>query len=284
MANVVRPSFKTLDVDGNGKLDKEELRNLLIMLNEKPTEADIHELFLRVDTDASGYVEFEEFVNCLVYFVLTKPDYSEDICQQDSGGSPQSLQSRIAVTEGAGSEVEEDDEEIPEDLAGLPANEQQRRIKLRALRMCVVGTVLVLVFSDPIVNVFSNIGKRTGIPAFYVSFVLAPLASNASEILASYNYSLKKTHKSITISFSALEGAATMNNTLGLGIFLSLVFFQNLMWTFAAETISVIIVQIIMGLMSQRKVHRVVDGFMALALYPLALLIVWSLENIWHFD
>ncbi len=52
---------------------------------------------------------------------------------------------------------------------------------------------------------FSELANRTGIPAFYVSFVLAPLASNSSELLASYNYALKKTTKTIKISLSTLQ-------------------------------------------------------------------------------
>eukprot|EP00966_Prymnesium_polylepis_P053629 1239910-Prymnesium_polylepis.1 len=57
----------------------------------------------------------------------------------------------------------------------------------------------------------SNIGARVGLPPFYVSFVLSPLASNASELIASLNYARKKTQKTITVSLSALEGAACMN-------------------------------------------------------------------------
>ena len=49
-------------------------------------------------------------------------------------------------------------------------------------------TAMVLLFSDPMVDVFSAFGDRMNISAFYVSFVLAPLASNASELIAAYNY------------------------------------------------------------------------------------------------
>ena len=56
------------------------------------------------------------------------------------------------------------------------------------------GTALVLVFSDPAVDVLNEIGVRTGIPAFYVSFVLAPLASNASEY-AFYVFTFTETKK-----------------------------------------------------------------------------------------
>ena len=49
--------------------------------------------------------------------------------------------------------------------------------------MMSIGTVLVLVFSDPAVNVLAEIGKRINVSAFYISFILAPLASNASELV-----------------------------------------------------------------------------------------------------
>ena len=81
-------------------------------------------------------------------------------------------------------------------------------IKLRSLYIMGFGTLLVLVFSDPAVGVLNEIGKRTGIPSFYISFVLAPLASNASELVATYNYSSKKTLSSMTIGLATLEGAA----------------------------------------------------------------------------
>ena len=72
----------------------------------------------------------------------------------------------------------------------------------------------------------SEVGTRTGIPSFYVAFVVAPLASNASELIASYSYALKKTPKSISISLQALQGAACMNNTFCLSIFMALIYFQ----------------------------------------------------------
>ena len=39
----------------------------------------------------------------------------------------------------------------------------------------------------------SALGGRTGIAPFYISFVLAPLASNGTELLAAYSFALKKT-------------------------------------------------------------------------------------------
>merc|ERR1711881_287092 len=148
-----------------------------------------------------------------------------------------------------------------------------------------MGTALVLLFSDPAVDVLSEIGDRIGVSGFYISFVLAPLASNASELVAAYNYAQKKTQKSMTISLSTLEGAACMNNTFCLGIFYMLVWWKKLVWSFSAETISIVLVELVVGLFAMRKtVHTLQNGIEVLMCYPLSLLFVWTLENKLGFD
>jgi Ca2+/H+ antiporter len=76
----------------------------------------------------------------------------------------------------------------------------------RSFYMMGLGTALVVIFSDPMVAVLSELGVRTNIPSFYVSFVLAPLASNISEVIAAYSYAKKKTAATISISFATLLG------------------------------------------------------------------------------
>jgi Ca2+/Na+ antiporter len=121
-------------------------------------------------------------------------------------------------------------DEIPEDLAHLDYDAQQRAIIIRASWQMALGTILVLLFSDPMVDCLAALGERLGISSFYISFVLAPLASNASELLAAYRFALKKTKATITVSLSQLEGAAIMNNTFCLGVFMLLIYFQKLEW------------------------------------------------------
>ena len=77
-------------------------------------------------------------------------------------------------------EDEEEEEEVPDDLAHLSPEAQQRAIKIRAAWQMTLGTLLVLIFSDPMVDCLSALGTRLGLKTpFYVSFVLAPMASNA---------------------------------------------------------------------------------------------------------
>merc|ERR1712066_950605 len=117
--------------------------------------------------------------------------------------------------------------------------------------MLFLGTILVLVFSDPMVDVMQTIATKINIPPFYVSFILAPLASNASEMIASQYYASKKTKKTISISFSALQGAASMNNTFCLSIFMGLIYFRGLAWKYTAETLVIVLCQLALYLFTR---------------------------------
>ena len=50
---------------------------------------------------------------------------------------------------------------MPAELAHLSPEEQQRQLKLRAAWILGVGTLLVCLFSDPMVDVLDQIGDRT---------------------------------------------------------------------------------------------------------------------------
>ena len=141
-----------------------------------------------------------------------------------------------------------------------------------------LGTLLVIVFSDPMVDVMSNVGTRLEVPPFYVAFCLAPLASNASELIASLAYAGKKTRKTITVSLSALEGAACMNNTFCLAIFMALIYFKELAWKFSAETISILIVELCIALLAACSTQKLWHAIIALALFPLSIALVAVLE------
>merc|ERR1719352_280151 len=124
--------------------------------------------------------------------------------------------------------------------------------------MMALGTAMVLYFSDPFVEVLGEWGIRLGIPGFYVSFIVAPFASNASELLAAYSYAKKKTQSAITTSLSTLVGAACMNNTFCLGIFYGLIYFK---W--------------IIGLLAIAKDTQTwFVGIIILSMYPFCLFLV----------
>jgi Ca2+/Na+ antiporter len=291
MKDILKPFFVHYDNDNNGILSKYEFGKIMADLKEDLTQEAEMALFDSADVDKSGAIDFEEFCSLMVRYTKT-----ELLKEQTRGASKKDLSPGTtgAVSNGNGNgngavndagDAEEDDEEeeeIPDDLKDLSPEEQQSAIKARACWMMGMGTVLVLIFSDPAVGVLSDIGRRTNISAFYISFVLAPLASNASELVAAYNYGCKKTQAMMTISLSTLLGAGCMNNTFCLAIFFMLIWKQRLTWNYTAEVTSIIFIQVVVGLFAMKKVQMVTDAVVVLLMYPLSIVIVWGMQNILH--
>lgn len=269
---VLSPFFKFYDADKSGAIDSNELTAIAKDLRFDVRH--INEMLAEVDADKSGTIEFDEF--CHLILRLCEKNPSE--FKKGREGS-----NVFAAPSQEESDVDEE-EEIPEDLADLTPEQQQSRIKMRAAIMMGFGTLLVLVFSDPAVDVLSEIGVRTNIPAFYISFILAPLASNASELVAAYNYAQKKTTKTIGVSLSTLQGAACMNNTYCLFIFLVMIWIQGLRWEFTAETVAIVGVQMLVGVMCLKNQHSMKDAYLILSIYPLSLVAVWVMENLLGMD
>lgn len=297
--------FKKYDINGDNTIDPYELRALLNDLNEKMSEEKFQAFLKAMDEDGSGTISFKEFSTAMKGFIDQKNRHEGN----NKGKLDQSLGSAEGITvevrsnvggrsegvtngggkdkgkeelevESEGDEGEDDEEEVPEDIASLPPDKRAMRILLRAGWMMGLGTIIVLLFSDPMVDVLNALGNQLNIAPFYVAFVLAPVASNASELIASIAYAKKKSKKTITISLAALEGAACMNNTFCLFIFLCLIFGKNLAWEFSAEVISIIFIELCLFGFSMLTTMRVWHALVIVSLYPFSIFIVWFFENI----
>lgn len=150
-----------------------------------------------------------------------------------------------------------------------------------AIKYLVAGTVLVTVFSDPMVNSITNLALITGIPAFYIAFVVTPIASNATETISTLVFASKKKHSNMNLTFGTIFGATTMNATFVLGLFLALVFFRGLRWTFSAEVMSILVVTIVMCLLAAfQRVFSLLYAIPVILMYPISLGLVAFLEGV----
>merc|ERR1712039_195237 len=91
----------------------------------------------------------------------------------------------------------------------------------------------------------------------------------------------KKTLSSMENSLSSLEGAGIMNNTFCLAIFFILIVWKGLVWEFTAETTSILVIQVLVGMMAiTMKVQTLMTGIIILLCYPVSLVIVSGMEAI----
>ena len=148
---------------------------------------------------------------------------------------------------------------------------------------------MVTFFSDPMCNALSEMTdvrniQHIPISSFYLSFLITPICSNASELVSSFIFAMKKEKDNIALTYAQLYGAATMNNTLCLAVFAALVFFRDLEWYFSAEVTVILLVEFIVGFTALAffRIYYVFLLFFIILLYPISLAIVVLLENVAH--
>lgn len=90
----------------------------------------------------AGYIEnVDELVQVLLAYITEKMSAVPEVSEE-------------GIVEVEEEEQEDDDEvEMPEDLQQLSYEQQQTMIKKRAFTMMGLGTVLIIIFSDPMVDV-----------------------------------------------------------------------------------------------------------------------------------
>jgi len=244
----------------------------------------IPEEFKKANSDGKGDISLEEFTQYMSDYMSNESlmKSTKNYADKTGAATPRKTEKYRLKTGNFGDDDEDDDDEVelPEDLVDKSPEEQARGMLVNACWNMGVGTILVCLFANPAVDVFDEWGVKWGISSFYVGFLLAPFASNASELLVAYGMALRQSSKSVTCSFESLIGAACMNNTLCLAVFFALIYFRDLAWKFKAETLAIMIIQWLMAIIVlSSNTQRKAFGFVILALYPLSLLIVWYCEN-----
>ncbi|XP_076908333.1 sodium/calcium exchanger NCL-like [Bidens hawaiensis] len=172
-----------------------------------------------------------------------------------------------------GDDAGEDDEEEGVD--------DPRGTTIKAVLYLLIGTFIAAAFADPLVDAVSNFSAATSIPSFFISFIALPLATNSSEAVSAIIFASRKKQRSASLTFSELYGAVTMNNILCLSVFLALVYVRGLTWDFSSEVLVILIVCIVMGVFgSLRTTFPLWTSFIAFALYPFSLILVYVLDYV----
>jgi len=175
-----------------------------------------------------------------------------------------------------------DDESSDDDEEHEPSRQQ---VITKAVCYLIAGAAVAAIFADPLVDAIGGFSKASGISPFFISFIATPLATNSSEAISSLIFAKRKRNKTISMTYSQIYGAVTMNNTMCLGIFLAIVYFRSLLWDFSAEISVIFFATLIMGAVAAfRTTFPLWMAFIGLALYPLSIALVAFLDYVcgWH--
>lgn len=189
---------------------------------------------------------------------------------------------RDAEELGAEEAEDEEDEEGGEGEGGSSSGELSRSaIVTKAAAYLAGGLGLCAVFSDPLVEALSHLADDLHASPFAVSFCLVPLASNASEVIASLSFVGKKRRRNASLAFSNLYGSATINNTLVLGILLTIISLRGIPWIYSSETAAIAFVSICAAAVAgTRTTLPLWTGVPIALVWPLTLAGVWYLDTV----
>ncbi|CAI5463408.1 unnamed protein product [Closterium sp. Yama58-4] len=287
--------FRHFDEDGSGSLSRSEIKGLILGLGiqnqgDVPPEAQIHEWMRDFDSNSDGEIGEEEFVHGMERWMAQfggGPGGAGKHRRRQSSTNLESILDGHVDTakvhlEGLEDslldeqEGDDDDDDEDEEAPKTPAE-----IYRQAIIKIVGGALLVTVFADPVVDSITSFSKASHIPAFFVAFVVTPLASNASELISCLIFAMKRRKRTISLTYSQVYGAISMNNTMCLGTFLALVYFRSLNWQFSAEVTIILLNTFIIGILGgTRRTFQTWLAFPVLALYPLSILIVAFLDYV----
>ncbi len=143
--------------------------------------------------------------------------------------------------------------------------------KLYGVGLLLLGTLIILVFSDPTIEMISAMGGSLGIRPLYLSFTVLPIAANMAELTTAFFFAMGKSDVTMTLTLNSTLGANVMNNTFCVAIFLLLLISKDLAWVYSAEVITLLIVR-----QTLRQWHALVLG----AMYPMSIALIYVLSNV----
>ncbi|KAJ0054685.1 hypothetical protein Pint_02380 [Pistacia integerrima] len=262
---IVGKLFDAIDENSDRKLSATELRALIIGIQFEEIDINnddaVRQLMEEFDTSRDLHIDVEEFITGISRWLYKV---------KRSATSHVSLRDAI---------VDEMQKTIPEfDLLGHQSDDVVESIKnpkwltSKAVLMLLMGTVIASVCSDPLVDAVDNFSTASGVPSFFVSFILL-LFVTSSEVVSTLTFASRKSLKTASLTYSRIYGSVTMSNILSVSVFLGLVYFRQLTWKFSAEVLVILLVCIPTGLIvSFRTTFPLWMCVVAYALYPFSLL------------
>eukprot|EP00850_Spirogloea_muscicola_P001943 SM000007S20903 [mRNA] locus=s7:782807:786568:+ [translate_table: standard] len=279
--------FHMFDTDHNGHIERDELTALVAGMTFGASgfvarDIDVQLYLQQFDIDNSNSITADEFLWGMKQWIEqhghatlngSSSGKIEIYCEPSTECLLGKPLLEAALEE---KEEEEDDKKQP------PTKSQ---LAIEAIVYLCLGSFSIGLFSGPMVESISTLAERSDIPAFFISFIVTPMVSNASELVSSFAFASKRRQRNISLTFAQVYGAVTMNNTLCLAVFLLLVYLKDIAWDFSAEvTVIFVTVMLVGSLGASRLTFKAWLAFPVLLLYPFSLALVAYLDQVlgWH--
>ncbi|XP_050247454.1 sodium/calcium exchanger NCL-like isoform X4 [Quercus robur] len=267
--------FSTIDTNHDGHISDSELRAWIVGINFDEIDLDqndaVNKIMKDFDTSGNSSIEKEEFVDGISRWLnKTKKTAARDPGPEtklfnDFHMDTMREHDLLDVCESGSNKVE-----------GV---EKSKRPSIKAVLLLLLGTIIAAAFADPLVDTIDNFADATSIPAFFISFIVLPLATSSRDTVSAIRLASQDKRHTASLSFSEIYATVTIHNVLSIPVFLALVYIRGLTWDFSSEVLVILIVSIVMGSLGSFRTHFPLwTSILAILLYPFSLALIYVLH------
>ncbi|GMN70426.1 hypothetical protein TIFTF001_039470 [Ficus carica] len=270
----IRRLFEQFDRDGDNFISERELRALILDIRFGKISMEVLNeaakgLMQELDTSGDNLISEQEFVKGLEKWLINTTPIQ---------ASKSSVGSEDEIYPKSGEETDKLEEEA--ESKGIVV-ENSPQAWMKAIMYLVIGIITLSVLAEPLIESVQKFSESAGIPSFFISFILVPLATTARAATSAISTASHKTPITTSLTFSEIYGGVFMNNILGFSVLLSLIYFREMTWEFSAEVLVVLIVCFVVGLVASfRFTFALWTASIAYMLYPVSLLLVYVFNNV----
>ncbi|KAK6229350.1 hypothetical protein SCA6_018301 [Theobroma cacao] len=267
----IRRLFEKIDSDGDNCISQHELKELIsdVKFGQVPLDANevVTKVIEELDTSGDRRIDQQEFVMGISKWLKTS----------EKEASPSSFESQDDIY----LKTWEETDKLVDEENSNGVVDASKWAWIKAIMYMVIGIIILAVLAEPLIYSVQSFSEAAGIPSFFTSFILVPLATNARAATSAISAARRKKPRTTSLTFSEIYGGVFMNNTLGFSVLIALVYARGLTWEFSGEVLAVLLVCGVMGLIASfRSTFPLWMSFLSFLFYPFSLLLVYVLIDV----
>ncbi|KAJ8562550.1 hypothetical protein K7X08_031002 [Anisodus acutangulus] len=146
----------------------------------------------------------------------------------------------------------------------------------------ILGIAILTLCADPIMDNIIRLAHAIGVPSFFLSFVIVPLAVNARTAITAITLLSSANQQSSTTSsltFSEIYVGVILNNIMGMSTVLTVLYAKDLRWEYSAEVLVSLVVCAVTGFFAFiRTTYPLWTCIVAFLFYPIALVLLYIFQ------
>ncbi|KAL2326774.1 hypothetical protein Fmac_020201 [Flemingia macrophylla] len=261
--SAIRRVFEKIDLNQDNNVSRSELEQVFKDIQYPNMEEALKKMLQELDRNRDNEISTEEFMDGVKRLLNTN--------------SSQAHPSKYPPHE---------NHKTWEDVEKLVKGNQSKGVRawLIAIGYVVLGITMLSLLAEPLIASVQKLSEEAGIPSFFISFVLVPVATNFREATSAIREASHKKIRNTSQTIYEIYGAVFMNNILGFVVVSVLIYVRHITWQFSADVLVVAIVCAIMGLTSWfRSTFPLWTVFPAYLLYFVSLLLVFVLKDVLNY-